>query len=131
MNGARISRPPAYRITVVQLAVLLAAWAGLASWDKVVALSFALGGLVAIVPHAWFAVGVFRWRGRGFAQRAAYAGFVAEIGKFVLSVAGFALVFALVRPLEAWAVFAGFGAMLVLQVAGAWWLLRRTGVSGH
>ncbi len=130
MNGARISRPPAHRITVVQLAVLLAAWVGLASWDKVVAHSFALGGLVAVIPHAWFALGVFRWRGSGFAQRAAYAGFVAEIGKFALSVVGFALVFALVRPIAGGAVFAGFGAMLVLQVAGAWWLLRRTATGG-
>jgi ATP synthase protein I len=129
MNGARISRPPAHRITVVQLAVLLSLWVGMASWNTLTAMSFGLGGLVAVIPNAWFALGVFRWRGGSFASRATRAGFSAEIGKFLLSVAGFALVFALVRPIEGWAVFAGYGAMLVIQVIGAWWLLRRT-VSG-
>lgn len=126
MNGASISRPPVHRITAVQLAVLLALWVVLARWDTVAALSLALGGLVAVIPHAWFALGVFRWRGAGFARRAARAGYTAEIGKFLLSIAGFALVFALVRPIVGWAVFAGYGVMLVIQVAGAWWLLRAT-----
>lgn len=126
MNGARISRPPVHRISVVQLAVLLALWGALARWNALAAMSFALGGLVAIIPNAYFAVGVFRWRGARVAQRAARAGFAAEIGKFLLSIAGFALVFGLVRPIEGWAVFAGYGAMLLLQVIGAWWLLRAT-----
>lgn len=126
MNGATISRPPVHRITAVQLTALLALWAALAKWDALAALSFVLGGFVAVIPQAWFALGVFRWRGAGFARRAARAGFTAEIGKFLLSIAGFGLVFALVRPIEGWAVFAGYGAMLVIQVAGAWWLLRTT-----
>lgn len=130
MKGARISRPPAHRITIAQVVVLFVLWAGLATWNVPAALSFALGGLVAIVPNAWFALGVFRWRGAGGAQRAAHASYVAEIGKFLLSAAGFALVFALVRPITGWAVFAGFGVMLVIQIAGAWWLLRRASADG-
>ncbi len=87
--------------------------------------SLGLGGLIAVIPNAWFARGVFRWRGASNAQRAVRAGYSAEIGKFMLSIAGFMLVFARVRPIEGWAVFAGYGAMLCIQIAGAWWLLRR------
>jgi ATP synthase protein I len=80
--------------------------------------------LVAVAPHAWFALGVFRWRGASNVQRAVRAGYASEIGKFLLTIAGFALIFALVRPVQGWAVFAGYGAMLVIQIVGAWWLLR-------
>jgi ATP synthase protein I len=109
---------------------LLALWVALANWDALAATSVALGGLVAIIPNAWFARGVFRWRAGGAAQRAARAGVAAEIGKFLLSVTGFALVFGLVRPVEGWAVFAGYGAMLLIQIIGAWWLLRTTAAGG-
>ena len=113
MKGASISRPPAYRITLAQLVLLLLCWAGLQSWDDQAATSFVLGGLIAIVPNAWFALGVFRWRGASMAKQAVRAGYAAEIGKFMLTVAGFALVFAMVRPLVALAVFAGYIGMLV------------------
>ena len=85
-----------------------------------------MGGAVSVVANAWFALGVFRWRGASVAQQAARSGYSAEIGKFLLSVAGFALIFARVRPIEGWAVFAGYGAMLVIQILGSWWLLRTT-----
>ncbi len=123
--GAAISRPPVYRITVVQLVVLLALWASLTGWNAVTARSLGLGGLISVVPNAWFALGVFRWRGARNAQRAVRAGYAAEMGKFMLAVAGFMLVFAQVRPIEGWAVFAGYSAMLALQIGGSWWLLRR------
>jgi len=124
-TGASISRPPVYRITVVQLVVLLGLWASLTGWNAVTARSLGLGGLISVVPNAWFALGVFRWRGASNAQRAVRAGYAAEIGKFMLAVAGFMLVFAKVRPIEGWAVFAGYVAMLCIQIAGSWWLLRR------
>ena len=52
--------------------------------------------------------------------RSSYAG---EVGKFLLSVAGFAVVFALVRPIDGLAVFAGYLAMLAIQITGSWLLL--------
>jgi ATP synthase protein I len=131
MKGASISRPPAYRITIAQVVILLASWTSLLLWDAQVATSFVLGGLIAIVPNAWFALGVFRWRGASVAQQAVKAGYAAEIGKFLLSIAGFALVFAMIRPIVAWAVFAGYVAMLVVQIIGAWRLLRTTAPGGR
>lgn len=123
---ARISRPPVHRISIVQAAVLLIFWAGLAGWDETAAMSFGMGGLVAVIANAWFALGVFRWQGAGVAQQAARSSYGAEIGKFLLAVAGFALIFAKLRPIEGWAVFAGYGVMLVIQIVGSWWLLRTT-----
>ena len=126
---AEISKPPVYRISAAQLAVLLLIWAGLTSWNSTVASSFGLGGLVAIIPHAWFATGVFRRRGASAVRQVVAASYAAETGKFLLTVAGFALVFATVRPVEGWAVFAGYIVMLVIQLIGAWRLVRtsRTG----
>ena len=124
ISGARISRPPAYRVSVVQAVILLLLCVGLAIWNDVVAYSALLGGLINVVPQAWFAHKVFARRGARAAQQIASASYAAEVGKFVLAITGFALVFALVRPLEAWAVFAAYSVMLVIQVIGAWYLLR-------
>lgn len=131
LQGAKISRPPAQRITATQLAFLLLMWIGLRFWDPLVANSAALGALIAVVPQAWFAHRVFRWRGANASQQIARASYAAEIGKFAMAVGGFVMVFALVRPLEAWAVFAGYGVMLIIQVIGAWMLLRTATGSHH
>lgn len=126
MSGAEIARPPIYRITLVQLVVLALFCLVLAAVGKVeFAYSFFCGGAVAILPQAYFATRAFRWRGARSAQAIARAGYSAEVGKFVLSVAGFALVFALVRPIHGPAVFAGYLLMLVIQITGSWLLIRR------
>jgi ATP synthase protein I len=124
MRGAEISRPPAHRVTLAQLLVLLLIWLGLGSWDPDVAHSALLGGLVAVIPQAWFTHRVFRRQGAQAAKQIARASYAAEVGKFFMAVAGFALVFALVRPIVGWAVFAAYGVMLAIQVIGAWYLLR-------
>ena len=77
-----------------------------------------------MLPQAFFSWRVFQYRGAQAATQIARASYAAETGKFLLAVAGFALVFAFYRPLEAWLVFAGYGGMLVIQIAGSWLLLR-------
>ncbi|MFK7975273.1 MAG: ATP synthase subunit I [Halioglobus sp.] len=128
MTGAEIARPPIHRIPLAQLAILVPVGLGLVISGKAVfvAYSFLCGGLVAILPQAYFAIRAFRWRGARSAQAIARAGYSAEIGKFVLSVAGFALVFALVRPIHGPAVFVGFVLMLVVQISGSWLLIRQS-----
>ena len=124
MNGADIARPPVHRITLVQLAVLVPLCLFLMAFDKVCAYSVACGGLVAIVPQAYFATLAFRWRGANSTRAIARSSYAGEIGKFLLSVAGFAAVFATVRPVDGLAVFAGYLAMLAIQITGSWLLLR-------
>ena len=90
----------------------------------VFAYSVLLGGAIAVVPQAWFSYRVFHKRGARSARQIANASYAAEVGKFVLAIAGFGMVFAFIRPLVAWAVFAAYGVMLVIQLTGAWYLLR-------
>ena len=125
VKGAQIARPPVHRITLAQLVLLPLLCAG--SWllrGQVSAVSVLCGGLVAILPQAYFAARAFRWRGASAARQIARASYAGEIGKFILSVAGFALVFAAVRPIEGAAVFIGYLAMLLIQIIGSWLLLR-------
>ena len=125
MSGASLPRPPAHRITLVQIAVLVLLGGALyVVAHPVAAQSLVLGGLVGVIPQAYFAWRVFRRGGARAAPQIARAGYSGETGKFLLAVAGFGLVFAFHRPVEAWAVFAGYGGMLIIQVAGSWWLIR-------
>ena len=125
MPGAEIPRPPVHRITLVQLASIGLLSLLFLAFDRVLAYSLLSGGLIAIVPQAYFAALAFRWLGARSVQAIARSGYAGELGKFLLSVAGFALVFAILRPLDGPAVFAGYLAMLITQIMGSWWLLRR------
>ena len=126
MKGAEIARPPVRRITLAQLALLLSLCLCLLAFDKVVAYSMFGGGLIAIVPQAYFAALAFRWRGARSARAIAQSGYAGEVGKFLLSAAGFALMFAVVRPISGPAVFVGYLAMLLTQITGSWLLLTRS-----
>jgi ATP synthase protein I len=123
--GAEIARPPVHRITLAQLALLVPICLLLTAFDKVCAYSLASGGLIAVVPQAYFARRAFRGSGARSARAIARSSYAGEIGKFFLSVAGFAVVFAMVRPIDGPAVFAGYMAMLVVHITGSWLLLRQ------
>jgi len=127
MSGASLPRPPAYRITLVQGLILAMIVVGVYyTGHPTAAECFFLGGLVAVLPQAYFIWRVFRHGGAQAASIIARASYSGEIGKFFLAVVGFALVFAVYKPLAAWAVFAGYGVMLIIQVAGSWLLLRHS-----
>ncbi|MCB1695977.1 MAG: ATP synthase subunit I [Halioglobus sp.] len=125
MAGAEILRPPVYRITLAQFATLVLLCLVLLASDKVRAYSVFSGGMIAILPQAYFAALAFRWRGARSARAIARSSYVGQVGKFLLSVAGFAAVFVALRPINAPAVFAGYLLMLVIQITGSWLLLRR------
>jgi ATP synthase protein I len=77
--------------------------------------SVALGGLISLFPGIWFMMRYFRLSGARAMERVVRNAFVGEAVKLVQMVVGFALVFALVRPLSPLAVLSGF---VVVQVAG-------------
>ena len=125
MAGAEILRPPVHRITLVQLAILVLLCLILLGSDKVRAYSVFSGGLIAILPQAYFAALAFRWRGARSARAIARSSYAGQVGKFLLSVTGFAVVFVALRPIDAPAVFASYLLMLMIQITGSWLLLRR------
>lgn len=125
MTGAEILRPPVYRITMAQLAVLVLVSLTLLLVDKVRAYSVFSGGLIAILPQAYFAALTFRWRGARSARAIARSSYTGQVGKFLLSITGFATVFIALRPIDAPAVFAGYLVMLTIQITGSWLLLRQ------
>lgn len=126
MAGAQIKRPPVFRITVLQFLVLAISSALIAGLEFVWAYSVFSGGLVAILPQAYFAAGAFRWHGALSAQAIARSSYAGMVGKFVFSAAGFAVIFATLRPISGLAVFVGYLAMLLIQILGSWLLLRRS-----
>src|SRR5210317_2305000 len=100
MTGAEIARPPVHRITLAQLAILVPLCLVILALDEVRAYSVLCGGMIAILPQAYFAALAFRWRGARSARAIARSSYMGETGKYLLSVAGFALVFAAVRPID-------------------------------
>lgn len=89
----------------VSVVVAAVAWAG---FGGVAAVSAALGGATAVVPNAFLAARLLvsmRDLGHRAMLRSAWIG---EIGKLLLTVLFFGVIFGVVRPLAPLAVFAGF-----------------------
>jgi ATP synthase protein I len=85
---------------------------------NVSAYSALLGGLTCVIPNAFLALRLVvprRDPGPGALVRAAYIG---ETGKLALTVIMFTIVFTLVRPLAAGALFAGFIAAQLVTLSG-------------
>jgi ATP synthase protein I len=85
---------------------------------RVAGYSALLGGLTCVIPNAFLALRLVvprREAGPGGLVRAAYIG---ELGKLALTVLMFGIVFTLVRPLEAWPLFAAFIGAQLMTLAG-------------
>jgi len=123
--GGGIAKPPVHLISLAQLVILVGACSLLGMVDQVFALSALCGGLIAVLPQAYFAARALRQLGARSALAMARDSYTGEVAKFMLSVVGFAAVFILLRPVSGVAVFAGYLGMLAVQIIGSWWLLRR------
>jgi ATP synthase protein I len=115
------------RTTLIQLVVTawIAALAYVLSGTHAMK-SLVSGALCALVPQAYFGLRM-TVAARHSAQRAARLGLAAEGGKFLLSAAAFALVFAVLKPTRPGLVFLGFGVLWAVQVAEG---IRLLGASG-
>ena len=72
-----------------------------------------LGGLTCVIPNAFLALRLIVPRRDPGASALVVAAYIGELGKLALTVLMFGMVFALVRPLAAGPLFAGFiGAQL-------------------
>jgi ATP synthase protein I len=122
-NWRKIKRPLVLTDDIRVVPMTLLAQAGLSLvlavglwfWHgSVAAMSLFIGGMVAVVPNAFLAARLFGPASTNAAalMRSAWIG---EIGKLALTAVLFGAIFALLRPVSAPAVFAGFiAAQLVI-----------------
>ena len=97
----------------VVLAALLWGWIG-----GVAAYSAMLGSLTCVIPNAFLATRIVLARRDPGARALIRAAYTGEMGKLALTVLMFGLVFVMVRPLAAGALFAGFIAAQLVTFAG-------------
>jgi ATP synthase protein I len=94
------------------------------------ATSFLAGACCSVVPQAYFALRV-GMAARRSAARAARQGLAAEGGKFLLSAAAFAWVFAALKPGMPGLVFLGYAVLWLVQLVGSILLLREQGAGNR
>lgn len=112
-----LARPPVEKIYALQALVLALIAAGMWWVNATMAYSVLLGGLISVGPSYYFARQAFRFRGARFATHVAQAFYVGETGKFLLTAGAFAMVFALVKPLNAAALLLAFLGMTLCHWA--------------
>ncbi|HSH49562.1 MAG TPA: ATP synthase subunit I [Halomonas sp.] len=121
----RIRRPTVRLVLLVQLvSFVIAALAGLLIGGLADAKAAMLGSAVALLPNLYFSWQVLRLESGRNARRIMSGFYRAEAGKFSLTVALFALVFAAV-PLSNHALFFGAYAVTLCAYWLAPWLNRR------
>ncbi|GAA5443776.1 hypothetical protein Misp06_01954 [Microbulbifer sp. NBRC 101763] len=117
-----MTKPPVLRIAAVQLLLVSVASAVLhLSGKPVTALSVFIGGALCALPGAYFGRRAFRDSGARAAPRVVGNFYRAETGKFILTMAGFAAVFATVKPINAAALFISYALCVIVQ----WILVAR------
>ena len=77
-----------------------------------------LGSLTCVIPNAFLALRLVVPRRDPGARALIQAAYIGELGKLAITVLMFSLVFALVRPLAAAPLFAGFIATQLATLAG-------------
>jgi ATP synthase protein I len=123
----KISKPPILKIYGFQCALVLLASAILFPLDKVTAYSAVFGGMISVVPNAYFALQVFRYTGAAFAKDVARSFYRGESGKFVSTLALFAATFSLVQPLQVFVLFMTYLSVMLLNAV----ILARYALPGN
>ena len=107
------------KVLVVQIGVGVILAAVLWSiYGDVVGYSVLLGTLVAVLPNAFLALRLAVPRRDPGARALVQAAYLGELGKLALTVLLFSLVFTLVKPLSAAALFAGFIVTQLVTLTG-------------
>ncbi|MFW5823406.1 MAG: ATP synthase subunit I [Marinobacter sp.] len=122
MSGARTSliRLPVAQWAVIVFCLLLGQSLLWALWDFVAFYSSLLGGLIFIVPNAYFVHRVFRHQGARSAPMMVAEVFKGEAVKFSLTAVFFAAVFLLIEPVHVPALLFTFAVMVVTGAVVPW-----------
>jgi len=111
----QIARPPVVKMYGLQFAVVLLASVIAIPLDMVVAYSIMIGGMISVIPNAYFARQVFRYAGAAYAREVAQSFYRGESGKFIATLALFATTFALVKPLQVFVLFLAYLIVMLLN----------------
>lgn len=87
--------------------------------EPTVAKSATFGGLLFIVPNAYFTFYAFRFRGAAWTYRITRSFYRGQTGKLALTAVGFALVFRFVDPLHNVGFFSVFALMMAVHIGVA------------
>ena len=96
----QLSRQQAFRFILTQLLATIMLSAILLFFGRVVAYSSLLGGLIATLANAWFALKVFRVKPTAAAETLLTTFYVGEIYKFIFTGAMFIIAFVLIKPIS-------------------------------
>lgn len=117
-NKTPFHQLPAFPVLLLQAVVTVVVASTLWLFQGVVAgYSGLLGGLIALIPNAYFAFRVFRYFGARSARAIVSEIFSGEAGKLILTAVLFITVWVGVEPLEAVAVFIGYLAGLAVSAS--------------
>lgn len=108
-------RPPWKKPILVQLVLLVSASTLLLLSSDVLAVSFLVGGLVQLVPQAWFAQQAFKYWGTQQTPAIVRAMYRGEVGKVLLTATLIAIVLMTYKQWNYSAFFAAFMLMIPLQ----------------
>lgn len=116
-----IPKPELLKATLCQLATLLVLVVMISMTDKLMAVSVLMGGLIQILPQAWFSWQAFRYAGANNVDKVVQSMYRGELGKVVMTATLFAILFTVDKQWNYLALFTTFLVMIPLQ----WFLTQK------
>jgi ATP synthase protein I len=117
-----IPKPEILKATLTQLAVLLLIVIVLGIADSQLAASALMGGLIQILPQAWFSRQAFKYAGASKVDKVVRSMYRGELGKVVMTATLFAIVFTVSKQWNYPVLFTTFLVMIPLQ----WFLVKKS-----
>ena len=116
-----IPKPKLLKATLYQIAALLLVVAFIGMTDKLMAFSALMGGLIQILPQAWFSWQAFKYAGASNVDKVVQSMYRGELGKVVMTATLFAILFTVDKQWNYIALFTTFLLMIPLQ----WFLTQK------
>jgi ATP synthase protein I len=110
-----IPKPPVYRVALYQLSLLLLVCGVLLLFGDVRGWSVMTGGLIQIIPQAWFTRQAYRYTGARQVHLVVRAIYQGETGKVALTAALFVITFVVLKNLNFLVLMSTFIVMIPVQ----------------
>ncbi|NVK36329.1 MAG: ATP synthase subunit I [Gammaproteobacteria bacterium] len=111
-----ISRPPVYRISLVQFALTFTCALLFLLRSQDAAISALAGGLICAIPNAYFIHKAFMYTGARQVENVLQSFYQGGTWKMLLTAVGFAAAFKLIQPLDFFALFITFCAVQCVNI---------------